>query len=134
MAFGAEEAGLIGSEYYTRYPLFPLKNIAFLLNLDLFATGEEGTTVVNGSVFEKEFALLKQINDKNNYLKEIRLRGKAANSDHYFFSEKGVKAFFLYLAGAWAHYHHIDDKPPVPLTEFVNAFKLLRDFADKLQE
>ena len=51
MAFAAEEAGLLGSRFYTENPLFPPKNIHFLINLDLIGTGSEGMTVVNGSIF-----------------------------------------------------------------------------------
>src|SRR5690606_25921598 len=35
MAFAGEEAGLLGSYYYTEKPLFPLGQIAMLINLDL---------------------------------------------------------------------------------------------------
>ena len=34
MLFTGEEAGLLGSEYYTNNPLFPLKKTKFVLNLD----------------------------------------------------------------------------------------------------
>ncbi|MEN7547298.1 M28 family peptidase [Rapidithrix thailandica] len=132
MAFGGEEAGLIGSKFYTENTFFPLKKIKFLLNLDLFGTGEKGATVVNGSVFKEAFALLTEINKENNYITEIKSRGKAANSDHYFFSEKGVPAFFIYLMGDWEHYHDIQDQKPLPYTEFRDAFRLLVDFAERL--
>ncbi|MGZ5303325.1 MAG: M28 family metallopeptidase, partial [Bacteroidia bacterium] len=35
IAFGAEEVGLIGSKYYTDMPSVPLKNIKFVINMDL---------------------------------------------------------------------------------------------------
>ena len=132
MAFGAEEAGLIGSKYYTEHPLFLLSKIKFLINLDLFATGEKGLTAVNGSVFTTQFKKLKKANDKNNYLPVIKSRGKAANSDHYFFTEKGVPSFFFYLMGDWKHYHDTNDKTPVPLSKFKEAFLLIRDFSNSL--
>jgi hypothetical protein len=131
IAFGAEEAGLIGSRYYVEHPLFPLKKIKWLMNLDLVATGEKGGTIVNGAVFKEEFDKIVEINKEANYLPTILSRGKAANSDHYFFSEKGVKSFFLYLMGDWTNYHDIYDKPPVPLSRFKETFQLLVDFAEK---
>jgi aminopeptidase YwaD len=91
--FAGEEAGLLGSKYFTEHPLIDLKNIRFLTNLDLEGTGVDGITVVNASVFPSEFALLKKVNEQGNYLVKVNSRGKAANSDHYFFSEKGVPAF-----------------------------------------
>src|SRR5690606_21157411 len=88
MAFGAEESGIIGSQFYTENPLFQLKQINFLINLDLLGTGEDGIQVVNGSVHQTHFDKLVEINNQKNLLKEIKIRGKAANSDHYWFSEK----------------------------------------------
>jgi hypothetical protein len=32
--------------------------------------------------------------------------------------------------GDWNHYHDIYDKPPLPLSDFSDSFKLLVDFAD----
>ncbi len=134
IAFAGEEAGLLGSEYYTMHPLFPLNKICFLLNMDIMGTGDEGITVVNGSVFKKEFEALKEINSSNNLLKEVKIRGKASNSDHYFFSEKGVKAFFIYTMGGIKAYHDVYDKAEtLPLTKFEELFKLITDFAAYLQ-
>jgi hypothetical protein len=129
ISFAAEEAGLVGSHYYTEHPLFPLKNIAFMLNMDLMAEGADGVMVVNGSVFPAQFARLQHINDSAHYLKEIKVRGKAANSDHYWFSEKGVPAFFFYLLGAYPAYHDIYDTPDKPTLKGYNgAFRLIRDY------
>jgi len=134
IAFGAEEAGLLGSAYFTENPLFPLKNIRFLLNMDIMGTGEEGITVVNGSVFKEEFDTLVKINAQNNFIKEVKIRGKAANSDHYFFSEKGVKAFIIYTMGGTKAYHDIYDRPEtLPLNEFEDLFKMILKFNDYLQ-
>lgn len=129
ICFAAEEAGLLGSKYFTENPLVPLKNIRFLWNLDLVGTGETGATVVNATVHPQEFSLLNQINNEKQLLKKINSRGKAANSDHYFFTEKGVPAFFLYTQGGIAAYHDVDDKAEtLPLTAYENLFKLFVNF------
>ena len=134
IAFCGEEVGLLGSNYYCEHPLFPMKNIRFLLNMDIMGTGEEGITVVNGTLFKKEFDKLKEINTQNNYIKDVKIRGKAANSDHYFFSEKGVRACFMYTMGGIKAYHDIYDRAEtLPLNEFENLFKLITDFGDYLQ-
>ena len=134
MAFCGEEIGLLGSKYYTEHPLFPLKNIKFLLNMDIMGTGEDGITVVNGSVFKKEFDMLKAINKENDFIKDVKIRGKAANSDHYFFSEKGVRACFVYTMGGISAYHDIYDRAEtLPLNEFEDLFKLITKFGDYLQ-
>ncbi len=133
IAFGAEEAGLIGSKYFTENPLVPLSSIRFLINLDLMGTGDEGMMVVNGTIFPKEFSFLTSINHEKNYLPELKKRGKAANSDHYFFTEKGVPAFFFYTLGGISAYHDIYDVPQtLPLTKYKETFSLIVDFISLL--
>ena len=129
IGFGAEEAGLIGSRYFTEHPLVPLPRIRFLLNLDLLGTGSEGATVVNGRVFAQPFQQLQQLNAAHHYLPALAARGRAANSDHFYFSERGVPAFFLYTRGGPTAYHNVHDRPAtLPLTAFPSLFQLLRDF------
>lgn len=128
IAFGAEEAGLVGSRYFVQHPLVPLPRIRFLLNLDLLGTGEDGLTVVNGRVLPAYFQRLQQLNEAGHFVPNIAARGKAANSDHYYFTESGVPAFFLYTRGGPTAYHDVHDKPPLPLTAFSGVFKLIIDF------
>lgn len=109
IAFSGEEAGLLGSKYYVEHPVFPLKKIEFLINLDIMGSGEDGITVVNGSLFEDEYNLLVEINDKNDLLKRVKKRGPAANSDHYWFTQQGVPAFFIYTEGLNKNYHDVFD-------------------------
>jgi aminopeptidase YwaD len=132
--FAGEEIGLLGSKYYTENPLVPLKNIRFLTNTDLAGTGVDGITVVNATEFTKEFALMQKINTDNKYLKAVNPRGKAANSDHYFFTEKGVPAFFFYTLGGIAAYHDVFDKAAtLPLTEQADLMQLMIKFNEGLQ-
>lgn len=129
ICFAAEEAGLIGSRYFVENPLIALSNIKFLINLDLVGTGESGMTVVNASVYPKAFSLLNKINEEQKLISKINPRGKAANSDHYFFTEKGVPAFFIYTQGGPTAYHDVFDQPEtLPLTEYKDLFKLIVNF------
>lgn len=135
IAFGAEEAGLVGSKYYVEHPLFPLSQIKFLINMDILGTGDEGIKVVNATEHTKEFDELVKINSEKEYLPSVQPRGKAANSDHFPFSEKGVKTFFIYTLGGIKAYHDIYDRPEtLPLTKFEEVFHLLTSFTDYLQE
>jgi hypothetical protein len=131
--FAGEEAGLLGSKYFTENPLIPLKNIRFLINLDLEGTGIEGIMVVNATVYPNEFSTLKQLNERGKYLVKIGSRGKAANSDHYLFTEKGVPAFFIYTLGGIKAYHDIYDiSATLPLNKYRDLFTLLIQFNDQL--
>lgn len=67
IAFAGEEAGLVGSKYYTDHPLLPLNKIHFLINLDMMGNGDEGMMVVNGEVHEQAFARLDSINNEHHW-------------------------------------------------------------------
>lgn len=135
IGFAAEEAGLIGSYYYVNYPVYPLERMKFLINLDLIGTGEKGIMAVNGLEFTPEYNALTAINTEKRYLSSVKARGKAANSDHYWFTEKGVRAFFFYLMGDFPYYHDPEDRAEIlPLTEYEDTFRLIRDFMEYLQQ
>jgi aminopeptidase YwaD len=127
--FAGEEAGLLGSQYFTEHPAFELSKVKFLINLDLLGTGDEGITVVNATEFKPQFEVLKKINAEKNYLVLVKPRGKAHNSDHYWFTEKGVPSFFIYTMGGIKAYHDVFDRPQtLPLTRYKAVFNLLVDF------
>ena len=89
--------------------------------------------VVNGAIHEKEFSLLNKINAEEHLVKEIKKRGKAANSDHYWFSENGVPCFFMYTMGGIKAYHDVYDKEStLPLTAYKQVFTLLTEFVKTL--
>jgi len=135
IAFCGEEIGLVGSKYYTEHPLFDLKRIRFLVNLDLVGTGDEGVTVVNATEYKNEFDALVTLNKKDNLLVAVNARGKAANSDHYWFTEKGVPAFFIYTLGGIKAYHDVYDRSAtLPFTDYADLFKLITRFTDYIQK
>jgi Zn-dependent M28 family amino/carboxypeptidase len=129
MAFGAEEVGILGSKYYVENPLFPLNDIRFVVNCDIMGTGDKGVTVVNGTVHKKEFKKLAVLNLKKKYVSKVKVRGRAANSDHYWFSQRQIPAVFIYTLGGITAYHDVFDKAEtLPLTEFSDLSKLLIGF------
>ena len=133
IAFAAEEVGLLGSQYFVKNPLIPLKKIKFLLNFDLAGTGDEGIQVVNGSVFKSKFNLLSSINEQYNYLPQVKVRGEACNSDHCPFYQKGVPGFFIYTLGGIKAYHDIEDvRETLPLTKYDDYFKLMTRFINEI--
>jgi Zn-dependent M28 family amino/carboxypeptidase len=109
IAFAGEEIGLLGSKYFVEHPLVPLKKIRFMLNMDIMGSGEDGITCVNSTLFKNEFERLLKLNGYGKWLSLIKPRGPAANSDHHFFTEAGVPAFFIYTMGPNKNYHDIYD-------------------------
>ncbi|TAE76373.1 MAG: M28 family peptidase [Bacteroidetes bacterium] len=127
--FSGEEVGLLGSEYFVKNPIIPLEKIKFLFNLDIVGTGDDGGTVVNSTIFKEDFERLNKINTEKKHLPKLATRGKAANSDHHYFTENGVKAFYIYTMGGIAYYHDVNDiADTLPLTKYQGVFRLLKDF------
>lgn len=133
IAFGAEEAGLLGSQHYVKQPAIELDATRFVIDLDILGGGDEGITVVNGRKHTQAFAALESLNQKEAYLPQVKSRGPTQNSDHAPFDGKGVPAFFIYTLGGASHYHDIDDIPEnLSLAGFEGVYQLLIDFVDWL--
>jgi aminopeptidase YwaD len=132
--FSGEETGLLGSKYFVEHPTFPLNNIKALINIDIMGSADQGITVVNGETYKDIYNKLVDINKQNNYLPEVKIRGKAANSDHYFFSESGVPSIFIYSNGGPGFYHDVWDTPSsLTLKNFDNVAKLLVDYIEQIK-
>jgi hypothetical protein len=133
IAFAGEEAGLLGSEHFVNHPTFPLKKMNFLVNLDIMGSGEEGITVVNATLFDSQFKLLREINTEKGFLTQVKSRGPAQNSDHYWFTEKGVPAFFIYTMGSNKNYHDVfDTYENLTFSEYNDITSLLSEFVLRL--
>jgi Zn-dependent M28 family amino/carboxypeptidase len=133
ISFAGEEAGLLGSEWFVWHPMVPLANIKFVMNIDIMGDASRGVTVVNATEQPNEFSSLLAINEKMQYLPEIKSRGQAANSDHYHFAKAGVPALFMYSNGGNGYYHDVFDLPSeVTLNNIGSVTKLLIDFVSNL--
>jgi len=131
--FSGEEAGLEGSKYFVAHPFFKLRKIKFVINVDIMGGAGKGITVVNGSKHEDDFNRMVDINESNKLLGKVNKRGPTANSDHYYFSESGVPAFFIYSVGSVKNYHDIyDTAENTPLTKFDEVQSLLIKFVGTL--
>ena len=129
--FAGEEAGLIGSDFFTTFPTFNIQKIKMLINLDIMGSAENGIVVVNATEFPRQFASLQKINKQEGYLPEVRKRGPTKNSDHYHFYKKGIPSFFIYSNGGPGYYHDVMDTPEsIPMSNYENVFKLLTDFVN----
>ena len=135
MAFillSGEEAGLLGAKYCAGHPPMALNKTKFLVNLDMVGTGSEGITMVNATKFKDAFERMVKLNADNEYILAVKERGESCNSDHCPFYEKGVPAVFIYSLGKeFTEYHNPDDQSSkLPLSEYSDIFRLMRDFMD----
>ncbi|WP_447640469.1 MULTISPECIES: M28 family metallopeptidase [Chitinophagaceae] len=128
LSFSGEELGLRGSEYFVSHPLFDLKKIKFLCNFDMAGTGIDGVQIVNSTIFTQQLRVLDSINNQNHYVTQIKTRGEAANSDHYWFYKHGVPSFFFYTLGG-VNYHDVNDTfASLPFDAWDNYLKLMETF------
>ena len=136
LAFGAEETGLLGSQYYvTQDPKIPLSKMKFLLNLDLMGNGVDGIMAVGGKDFPTFFDQLLDLNESLKAVPRVRARKNAPNSDHYFFLQNGVPGFFIYTEGGPKHYHDVyDNETTIELSKYVEVRDLLIRFLEQIME
>ena len=115
MCFSGEEAGLVGSRYYTNHPYVPLEKHAFMLNLDMVGRNPtkameiHGVGSADGGVIRKAAeravaasGLKAKLNDA------VTLMG--GDSDHSSFADKRVPYAFFF-SGFHADYHRPSDHP-----------------------
>ena len=132
--FSGEEAGLVGSKYFVEHPYFPLKKVKFVLNIDIMGGASDGITLVNSVEQENEYNRMVSINEEFKLLNTIKKRGQTANSDHYFFSQMGVPAFFIYAMGNVKNYHDIyDTAENTPLDKFDEVQELMEKFVEGIK-
>ena len=118
MTFFGEELGMLGSKYYARHPVFPLKDT--VVNINLEQTGrtddsegkQENSVAMTGFDFSTVGAMLKKSADQTG----IRLWKHASFSDAFFsradnqsLADAGVPAHTLSVAYGFSDYHGKDD-------------------------
>lgn len=124
MLMTGEEKGLLGSRYYTEYPVFPLENTVADVNIDMIGRVDEkhahpNYTYVIGS--DRLSTELHQINESVNttytrldldytYNADDDPNRFYYRSDHYNFAKNGIPAIF-YFSGVHDDYHRPTDTP-----------------------
>lgn len=124
MTVTGEEKGLLGSEWYSEYPIFPLKNTITNLNIDMIGRGDAAHAADNNFVYiigsDMLSSDLDRIGKKANkdYVK-INLDERYNNrtdpnrfyyrSDHYNFAKHGIPVIF-YFNGVHDDYHQPGDE------------------------
>lgn len=111
MAFGAEELGLIGSQFYVEHPLLPLARTVAMINLDMVGRGDKDLSelLVLGRATSPD--LSRKLDEANQavglHLKEDH--DLFENSDHFSFYAKGIPVLFL-NSGLHKDYHQPTDE------------------------
>ncbi|WEK18899.1 MAG: M28 family peptidase [Candidatus Pedobacter colombiensis] len=124
MTVTGEEKGLLGSEWYSEYPVFPLENTIADLNIDMIGRGDKEHASDNNFVYiigsDMLSSDLDRIGKKANkdYVK-MNLDERYNNrtdpnrfyyrSDHYNFAKHGIPVIF-YFNGVHEDYHQPGDE------------------------
>ena len=118
-----EEKGLLGSEYYSEFPVFPLENTVVDVNVDMIGRVHKKYTDNPNYIYvigaDRLSTELHKINEAANkkysnlildytYNEESDPNRFYYRSDHYNFAKKGIPAIF-YFNGTHADYHRISD-------------------------
>lgn len=96
IAFTAEEAGLIGSEYYVNHPIFPLDKTIAMLNMDMVGRLRDGKLVVYGTGTAPEFnPLLDEFNKRYGFTLVRKPEGFGP-SDHTSFYARQIPVLHFF--------------------------------------
>ncbi|MCF6167839.1 M28 family metallopeptidase [Lutibacter sp.] len=120
-----EEKGLLGSKYYTNFPIFPLKNTVVDLNIDMIGRIDTAHTFNPNYIYvigsDKLSTELHQLSEKiNNKFTKLNLdytynseddpNRYYYRSDHYSFAKNNIPIIF-YFSGTHKDYHKASDTP-----------------------
>lgn len=123
MLVTGEEKGLLGSQYYTKYPKYPLENTIANVNVDMvgrvdkkykdnpnyiYVIGSDRLSTELHEINEKANASYTKLTLDYTYNREDDPNRYYYRSDHYNFAEKGIPAIF-YFNGTHADYHRTSD-------------------------
>ncbi|HVR85626.1 MAG TPA: M20/M25/M40 family metallo-hydrolase [Planctomycetota bacterium] len=113
ICFSGEEAGLVGSRYYTNHPLVPLEKHAFMLNLDMVGRNPTKALEIHG-VGSAEGGVIRRAAERAVAASGLKSKLNDAvtlvggDSDHSSFADKRVPYAFFF-SGFHADYHRPSD-------------------------
>jgi hypothetical protein len=105
MAFGGEEEGLLGSNYYVNYPLLPLANTVAMINMDMIGRMKDSKLVIGGVGTAKEW---RDIMAAEKSFQLTLNEDGFGPSDHSSFYSKQIPVLFFWT-GTHADYHKPSD-------------------------
>ena len=122
MLVSGEEKGLLGSEYYSEHPVFPLENTVANVNVDMIGRMDKNHNDPNYIYVIGSNRLSTDLHDINEAANQafthidLDYTYNAKNdpnrfyyrSDHYNFAKKGIPAIFFF-SGVHADYHRTTD-------------------------
>jgi aminopeptidase YwaD len=107
MAFGGEEEGLLGSNYYVNHPLLPLANTVAMINMDMIGRMKDRRLVIGGVGTAKEWRDIMTADTDKPFQLTLNEDGFGP-SDHSSFYAKQIPVLFFWT-GTHNDYHKPSD-------------------------
>ena len=112
IAFSGEERGLLGSQYYTKHPLFPLSTTVTMFNCDMVGRlSEKDELTMIGTGTSPGFEELVDVLGRSSGLKIKKVKGMTdgfGGSDHQSFARYDIPVLFAFT-GVHRDYHRPSD-------------------------
>ncbi|HXC25522.1 MAG TPA: M28 family peptidase [Gemmatimonadaceae bacterium] len=116
-----EEAGLLGSQWFTDHPTVPLDSIVTQLNIDMIGRGNASDIpdgnpdylfAVGSRMMSTELGdLIERVNIEDHHGLAIHnTEDGYRNSDHYMYAQHGIPITF-FKTGRHSDYHQVTDEP-----------------------
>jgi Peptidase family M28/PDZ domain/PA domain len=109
ITFAGEELGLLGSSYYTKNPLLPLKDAVTMINMDMIGRIRGGKVWVNGTGTGSTLSkLVESVKPPESFKLDLSEATGYGGSDHMSFTSKQVPVLFFF-SGLHGDYHKPSD-------------------------
>lgn len=108
IAWTAEEAGLVGSNYFVANPPFPLQTVRLNINLDMVGIGTPKAFVAVGTSHDSLSILKESASDLGITLS---FNTRVGPSDHLALAREKIPSFLIYASGEHPNYHTPQDVP-----------------------
>lgn len=131
VAFGAEELGLVGSRYFVNNPSLNLKDIHWMLNMDMIGcfNPENGTSIIGFGTSPEFESIYQQINHSN-YIKHYTGYEGRGGSDQTSFYEKEIPVLFFHTGGHPDYHKPTDDAEMVDYNSLKRILELEMAFIE----
>ena len=107
MAFGGEEEGLLGSNYYVNHPLLPLANTIAMINMDMIGRMKDRRLIIGGVGTAKEWRDIMAADTEKPFQLTLNEDGFGP-SDHSSFYARQIPVLFFWT-GTHNDYHKPSD-------------------------
>lgn len=130
ICFGAEEQGLLGSNYFVNYPTVPKDKIAMMFNFDMVGVGDGGIGISGVETLRKYWYKFYDSLTKEEKNKIKTGRAGVGGTDHTGFKLGGIPALSSASNGMHKFYHVPDDSYDyVDSTVFQSIGSIVEKFA-----